>query len=134
MSRSDRGVGESVRVVACPITDLPPGASTTVDAGGRSVALFNVEGEIVAIDNVCAHKGQPLADGVVRNGIVTCPAHLWRYDVRTVERTDAPGFRQARFPITVEDGTISVDVPEPAPPQSMRDMLLQHAREWNRDA
>jgi nitrite reductase/ring-hydroxylating ferredoxin subunit len=123
-----------VRVVACSLADLPPGSSTVVTAADRSIAVFNVDGDIVAIDNLCAHRQQPLADGVVRDGIVTCPAHLWRYDLRTGERVDASGVRQACFAVTVEDGVIRVDVPEPEPRPSIRDMLLEHAREWSRDA
>ena len=35
----------------------------SVDVGGQSVALFNVEGNYYAIGGTCTHRGAPLADG-----------------------------------------------------------------------
>jgi nitrite reductase/ring-hydroxylating ferredoxin subunit len=120
-----------MHVTICPVTDLTPGSSATSSDG--TIVVFNVDGELFALDNRCAHKQQPLADGVVRDGIVTCPAHLWRYDVATGDRTDARGFAVASHPVTVSDGQVAVEVPDLAPERSMRELMLDHAREWRRD-
>ena len=40
-------------------SDLSPGTGKVVQADGRSIALFNVEGTFYAIDNTCTHKGGP---------------------------------------------------------------------------
>ncbi len=101
-------------------------------AGDRVIAVFNLDGEVVAIDDRCAHKEQPLAGGVVRDGILTCPSHLWRYDLRTGQRVDAPGWAVPRHEVRVIDGEIVVEVPEPTPAKSMRQLLLEHARQWER--
>lgn len=120
-----------MRVAVCPASELPPGSSTTTADG--TVAVFNVDGELYALDNRCAHRQQPLVEGVIRHGILTCPAHLWRYEVATGRRADAPGSSVASHPVDVVDGDIVVDVPDPQPVPSMRDMLLEHARQWRRD-
>ncbi len=117
----------------CTLEELPPGDSRVVNAGGHEVVLLNLDGEILALDNRCAHKDQPLADGVIRDGILTCPAHLWRYDVRTGQRTDAPGWSVACHPVSVVDNEVVIEVPDPQPAKSIREQLLEHAREWNRD-
>ena len=39
----------------------PAGCGTSVDADGRTLALFNAAGALYAIDNTCAHWGGPLA-------------------------------------------------------------------------
>ena len=123
-----------VRVPVCSVEDLPDGARRVVAAGGRAVAVFNLDGSLFALDNECAHRAQPLAEGTVRNGILTCPAHLWRYCVRTGERVDSGGgWAVASHGVSVVDGTIVVEVPEPVPAKSIRDQLLDHARAWSRD-
>ncbi len=98
--------------VATP-ADLPPGAARAVLVGDVSVALFNVDGAVHAIDNVCPHAAGPLARGP-RNGacgeVVTCPWHGWRFDIRTGESPDLPGERVCTFPVRVEDGAIEVAV------------------------
>lgn len=102
--------------------------------GDRSVAMFNVDGEVYALDNACRHAGGPLGEGVLENGVVTCPWHWWRYDVRTGLRLGSDSIYQPAFPAEVAEGYIYVEVPDPAPVKSMREQLLEHAREWDRDS
>ena len=120
-----------MRVRVCALNDLPPGAATTVGSGALEVAVFNVDGELFALDNACAHTGGPIVDGLVRDGTVTCPLHWWRYDLRTGGRRGAEHIRQATYPVTVANDAIFVDVLEPEPVLRMRERLLRHAEEWN---
>lgn len=123
-----------MRVSASRVESLSPGDRTTVTSGDRRIVVFNIDGELYAIDGSCAHRGGPLEEGVVRNGVVTCPWHLHRYDVKTGERTDVHNIRQAVYPVSIEDGVVVIELPEQAPRQSMRERLLEHAKEWDRDA
>lgn len=116
------------------LADLPPGGGLTVQAADRTVALFDVDGRPVAYEGRCRHKGGPLGDGFVRDGIVTCPLHWWRYDLRTGELVGHPSVRLERYPTEVRDGVVfvSVPAPEPAvPPASIRERLLARARPAN---
>ncbi|HEU5180058.1 MAG TPA: Rieske 2Fe-2S domain-containing protein [Candidatus Polarisedimenticolia bacterium] len=63
--------------------DVPPGTGKVVVAGGRVLALFNVEGEFFAVDNSCPHRGGPLGEGHLQGKIVTCPWHGWQFDLCT---------------------------------------------------
>ncbi|MBI2267091.1 MAG: Rieske 2Fe-2S domain-containing protein [Armatimonadetes bacterium] len=83
------------------ITEIPPGAGKAVEAGGRQIALFNVDGEFYAIDGVCAHKGGPLGDGDLEERIVTCPWHGWQYDVTTGANVVNPEIVQRAFEVRV---------------------------------
>ena len=117
----------------CALADLPPGAVVTAAAGGRDVVLWNNDGSLVALENRCAHKDLPLNEGVVQNGVVTCPSHLWRYDIASGQRVDSPGWSVPSYPVTIDEGSVVVEVPEPEPPSSIWDQLLQHAKEWRRE-
>lgn len=110
-------------------SDLPPGSAVAVSAGGAGVAVFNVEGEWLAVEGRCLHKGGALAEGLVSGGVVTCPLHWWRYDLRTGQRLGAPDLRLACYPVRITEGHVEVLVPPavPAPP-SLRDRLLAAAR------
>jgi 3-phenylpropionate/trans-cinnamate dioxygenase ferredoxin component len=63
--------------------DLAPGQSTTVVVDGFPVALANVDGEFFAFQNLCPHLGAQLGGQPIEAGIITCPRHSSRYDVRT---------------------------------------------------
>lgn len=91
--------------------DLLPGEGRVVAAGGKSLALFNVEGSYYVIDNSCLHRGGPLGEGDLDGRVVTCPWHGWRWDVTTGANANNPAVRVACFPITVEGGEIFVEVP-----------------------
>lgn len=74
-------MGETVSVAR--ITDLRPGEGKVVQANGKQIALFNVDGIFYAIDNICLHRGGPLGEGILQDRVVTCPWHGWKYDVAT---------------------------------------------------
>ncbi|MEP7288313.1 MAG: nitrite reductase small subunit NirD [Chloroflexota bacterium] len=81
-----------IQVIA--LADLPEGTSSKVYMGSQQVALFNVNGELYAINNRCPHARGPLCEGTVHTGglnpAVTCPWHKADFDLRTGEALDGP--------------------------------------------
>jgi nitrite reductase (NADH) small subunit len=123
-------MSRTVTVSAGPLSALGPGSAIAVEAGDRVIAVFNLDGELHALDGRCLHRGGPLAEGLVRDGVVTCPWHWWRYDLRTGERLGAPWLRLHRYPVRVEAGEVLVEVPPSRDPPSIREELLRHAATW----
>lgn len=111
----------------------PAGGAVLAVSGEVAVAVFDVDGDLVAFDDRCLHRGGSLSGGVVRNGIVTCPEHWWRYDLRTGARLGAPELCLRRYPVERDGDGILVGFPEVAAITSIRERLLQHAREWEAD-
>src|SRR5712692_10270129 len=64
-------------------TEIAAGHGKAVNVVGASIAVFNVGGEFLAVENTCPHQGGPLGEGTLDGPVVTCPWHGWRYDVRT---------------------------------------------------
>lgn len=90
--------------------DLAEGQGKVVQAGGKAIALFNVGGTVYALDNTCLHRGGPLGEGMLEGNVITCPWHMWEYDVRTGEKVGAPTVKVATYPVQVEGGDIKVAV------------------------
>ncbi len=63
--------------------ELPPGSKKLAEVDGRPIAVFNVDGAIYAIDDVCTHDGGPLAEGELKGSEIMCPRHGARFDVKT---------------------------------------------------
>ncbi len=99
------------RVKVAAVSDVPPGEGRVVDAGGKSVALFNVEGAFFALDNTCAHRGGPLGEGDLEGRIVTCPWHGWRWDVTTGANANNPAIKVGCYPAATEGGDVYVELP-----------------------
>ena len=79
--------------------ELAPGQAKKVEAGGKTIALFNVGGCFHAIDDTCTHEGGPLSEGEVEGNTVTCPWHGATFNVTNGEvmrppaRVAAPCYR-----------------------------------------
>jgi nitrite reductase/ring-hydroxylating ferredoxin subunit len=70
----------------CRMKELPPGKSEqfTIRDEKQSkieIAVFNVKGKFHAISNTCKHEGGPLSQGILKEKIVTCPWHGWKYSI-----------------------------------------------------
>ena len=90
--------------------DLAAGTGKTVDARGKALAIFNVEGQFYAIDNACKHRGGPLGEGELDGKIITCPLHAWTYDVTTGECFNDPSCRADCFPVKIEGDDILIEI------------------------
>lgn len=92
------------------VSEIPAGAGKVVEAGGKTIAVFNCEGTFYAIDNTCKHRGGPLGDGSLSGTTVTCPWHGWEYDVAKGTCALDPSVSVQTFPVTVEGDEIVVSV------------------------
>lgn len=97
-----------VRVAS--LEEIPEGGGTAVEAGGREIALFRVEGEIYAIDNVCPHLQGPLVEGILEGRIVSCPWHAWTFDVGTGRCTFSEDVRVERFEVRIRGTDVEVSL------------------------
>ena len=99
--------------------EIPPGGRKLVVVAGRTVGLFNVDGEFFALLDRCPHQGGPLCHGQLWGAVhapvpgvydysaagplLRCPWHGWEFDVRTGQSWwDPPRTRVRRYPVTVE--------------------------------
>ncbi len=97
------------------LSRLPVGRSMVVQVAGSDIALFNVDGNVYAVSDACAHAGASLGSGKLRGKIVTCRAHGFRYDVTTGRSTSIAGLRVASYPVRVVDGKIFVAIASQSP-------------------
>ena len=117
-------------VSAGDLEGLPTDRGVAI-ADGRAVVV-RVGDEVFAYRNECLHQASPLGGGLVKDGVLTCPLHFWRYDAITGAKCGESGSRLESYPVEVVSGSVTVQLPDPPPARSMREMLLAHAREWNR--
>ena len=92
-------------------SDVPSGEVRVFQAGGRSIALANVDGSFYAIDNVCTHDRGPLGEGMLVDSQVECPRHGARFDLTTGRPTVLPAVVPVKtYHVQVEGDEIKVDV------------------------
>jgi nitrite reductase/ring-hydroxylating ferredoxin subunit len=100
------------KVVKIATTDeVPPGHGKALWAGGRLIALFNVNGTFYAIDNECPHSGGPLGEGSLKGNVVSCPWHLWQYDVTSGACLSNPFAHVRSYPLRISAGEVWLTIP-----------------------
>ena len=84
-----------------------PGEHRVVDCDGVAIAVFNLDGDYYAIEDVCTHDGGELTGGSVVGDQVECPRHGARFDIRTGAACTPPAYEPtAKFPVRVDDGIV----------------------------
>ena len=100
-----------VRMARCE--DIPLREGRSIRAGDGEIAIFNLGSRFLAVSNRCPHKGGPLSEGIVSGDAVVCPLHAWKVNLETgdVERPASTLACAESFPVRVEGGVISVELP-----------------------
>jgi len=108
--RRDTGRCMSEFIRVANTSDLPAGRSLVVEVDGRTIAVFNVNGEIFALDNTCMHRGGPLGEGFVdqRNLTVQCPWHGWIYSLVTGASPIDSMAKVEKFDVRVEGEEVQI--------------------------
>lgn len=75
---------------AAALADVPEGDVIGVMVAGKDIALFEVEGEVFATDNICTHGHARLSDGFLEGREIECPLHQGKFDICTGQAMCAP--------------------------------------------
>lgn len=68
----------------CKYSDLKENLGKRFFVDDVEIALFKVNGEVFALNNICPHqKSRIIYDGFIEDGKVSCPAHGWQFDLKT---------------------------------------------------
>jgi len=90
--------------------EVPEGTIREFQIEGKVLAISNVGGKVCAINNVCLHRGGPLAEGELKGEVVTCPWHGWRYNVCSGKLQTNPAIGVETYPVEVRGDDIFVDI------------------------
>ena len=75
---------------AAALAEVPEGDVIGVMVAGKDIALFEVDGEVFATDNICSHGHARLSDGFLEGREIECPLHQGRFDVCSGQALCAP--------------------------------------------
>jgi len=94
-------------IEAAPLASVPQDDVIAVEVQGREIALYGVDGEVFATDNVCTHGHARLCDGFLDGHEIECPLHQGKFDVRNGAPTCAPVTEAIRsYPVKIEAGRV----------------------------
>ena len=88
--------------------EIPEREGRKVKFRDLEVAVFYINGEYRAIDNICPHRGGPLADGIVAGESVFCPLHNWKFDLKSGCALSGGTGQVKTYPVKLIDNKICI--------------------------
>ncbi|MEK0433017.1 MAG: hypothetical protein RL700_1224 [Pseudomonadota bacterium] len=93
------------------LEDVFEGEVMAVNVQGKEIALYEVQGELYATDNLCTHGAARLSDGFLEGREIECPFHQGRFDVCTGKALCAPLTENIRvYPVRIENKRVFVNM------------------------
>ena len=97
-------------VQVATLRDLPINSMKAVEVNGHSIALFNVDDEIHAVDNSCRACGTVLGEAIVTEDGVVCPHHGWSLDLDQGACPVCPDEKIHTYSVRIDGDTILVEL------------------------
>ena len=95
----------------CSESELPPGGRQIASTDVAEIAVFNLDGDLFAIEDVCTHDGGELATGRCDGDQIICPRHGARFCIRNGKALTPPAYEDIEtFPVRIEQDRIQVDI------------------------
>ncbi len=92
-----------------PADAMADGEHVVVDVDGTEVAVFKLDGQFYAIEDVCTHDGAEIASGELQGDEIICPRHGARFCIKTGKVLSPPAYEDVDiFPVRVIDGRVQV--------------------------
>ena len=92
------------------VNDIKPGKGKKIRIKNKTIALFNYQNNIYAIQNRCPHQNADLADGYLKEGKVYCALHHWAFDITTGAYSFNPNVSLQTFDVKIENGKIYIGI------------------------
>ena len=98
------------RLDLCSTDDVAPGTAIKVEAGGLTLAVYNVDGEYFVTDDLCTHGPGSLSEGYIDGDVVECNFHNGQFNIKTGEVVAPPCMVPIKtYKTTVEVGRVMID-------------------------
>jgi nitrite reductase/ring-hydroxylating ferredoxin subunit len=99
-------------VRAAAVDDIRDGGARSFAYLDKRIALFRTPSGVFACDNRCPHQGYALVRGDVKDGVLTCAWHNWKFELGT--GTCRYGGENIRtYPVQIRDGQVFIDIADP---------------------
>jgi 3-phenylpropionate/trans-cinnamate dioxygenase ferredoxin subunit len=99
----------STYIDVASLADIPTGAAVQVEIHGLHIGIYNVDGTLYAMDDLCSHDHAWLSEGVFNTitRTVRCPKHTSSFDVTTGRPKTLPAIRPVKtYATKIEEGRI----------------------------
>lgn len=97
---------------AASANEITAGQGYRVTVAGCDIAIFQLDGQLYAIDDTCTHGFASLCDGLVDGDRIECPLHAGQFEIKTGKAVEEPCVIDLRtYPVRREQDDILIGIP-----------------------
>ena len=98
------------KIKVAKVSELQENQGKLVNVNGKEIALFKINNQFFAVDNMCLHMGGSLSEGEIENNNITCPLHGWQFDLKTGNNI-MPGMGKLNiYKVSIEKEEIFIEI------------------------
>jgi nitrite reductase/ring-hydroxylating ferredoxin subunit len=90
--------------------EIKEGQMKPVRVKGKAILLVKQGGQIFAVSNCCPHMGCSLDKGILREYMVMCPCHGWKFDVRNGQYDQINEVTLATYRCKTQNGKVFIEL------------------------
>lgn len=94
--------------LVAPEAEFDDGECQLIEVGDLELAVWRIDDDYYALNNVCTHQGGPLCEGRTEDTKVYCPWHGHQFDLETGEHGQLDRLDTDTYDIVVDDGDVFV--------------------------
>jgi nitrite reductase/ring-hydroxylating ferredoxin subunit len=96
--------------LVCSVDDLRENSGKKFFVNDVEIAVFKINSEVFALSNICPHQQTRLIyDGFIEDEFVVCPAHGWKFNLRTGKK-DSGSNGLISYPVKIVEDKVFIKV------------------------
>lgn len=93
----------------CASSEVDEGTIKQYCVNNIDVIVMRSKDVLSASQAICPHMDEPLKNGLIKNGKLTCLKHLWQWDLSTGEKTGLAELNLQMYNVMEQDGSIYIN-------------------------
>jgi nitrite reductase/ring-hydroxylating ferredoxin subunit len=91
-------------------SDLKDGQMKATRLKGRPILLVRKGNQVYALSNLCPHMGCSFERGILREYMIMCPCHGWKFDIRNGQYEENHAISLSTYPCKIQNGQVYVKI------------------------
>jgi nitrite reductase/ring-hydroxylating ferredoxin subunit len=89
---------------------IKDGQMKAVHLKGKTILLVKQGGQIFGVSNRCPHMGCSFEGGILRDYLVICPCHGWKFDIRNGQYEEIKEVTLTSYKCKIQNGKVYVEI------------------------
>jgi nitrite reductase/ring-hydroxylating ferredoxin subunit len=92
--------------------ELKENQMKAVRVKGKPILLIRQGGQVFGISNRCPHMGCTFERGILKDYLVMCPCHGWKFDIRNGQYQEIKDVTLECYRCKIQEGKIYIEIPK----------------------